>query len=135
METKFRPKLKPAQYFSVKQKHVMIQDFLNGGMNKQQVWKKYTGDEKEKGKLLKFMRQLGYIDGDVVKKPISFYMGSKPKTSKAVELPPRDEGQFKLQKVLEELKDSRMREQAYLLMIEVAEKELKINIRKKSFTR
>lgn len=135
METKIRTKSKPSVYFSVKQKHTIIQDYLSGGMTKQQVWLKYTGEVKEKGKLIKFMRQLGYLEADVIKKPISFFMDKKQPTSEPFVLPAINEANLKIQKLEQDLKDSRLREQAYLLMIQVAERDLKIDIRKKSFTK
>ncbi|MET4141465.1 hypothetical protein [Pedobacter sp. UYP1] len=135
METKIRAKQKPSLYFSVKQKRKIIDDYLQSGKSKQQIWKEYTGDHKERGKMLKWMRQLGYVEGTVIKKAPSFYMEKKPTASKPVILPLRDEGSFKLQKLQQELNDSHLREQSYLLMIEVAERELKINIRKKLYTK
>ena len=135
METKTRAKQQPSLYFSVKQKHKIISAYLNGGQSKQQIWKAYTGETKEKGKLLKWMRQLGYIEGNIVKKSPSFYMKNRPITSKSVELLQRDKEDTKCQELEQKLADSHLREQSYLLMIELAEKELKINIRKKSSTR
>lgn len=116
METKIRAKQQPSLYFSVKQKHKIISDYLNGGQSKQQVWKAYTGETKEKGKLLKWMRQLGYIEGNIIKKSPSFYMKNKPVTSKAVELPPKDKELAKRQELEQQLADSHLREQSYLLM-------------------
>lgn len=135
METKKRAKQKPSLYFSVQQKRKIIDDYLQSGKSKQQIWKEYTGDHKERGKMLKWMRQLGYIEGTIIKKAPSFYMEKKPTTSKPVLLPARDEESYKVQQLQQELKDSHLREQSYLLMIEMAEKELKISIRKKLFTK
>ena len=134
METKIRKSAKPSIYFSVKQKHTIIRDYLSSGLPKQQIWQKYTGDKKEKGKLLKFMRQLGYIEGDIVKKPVSFFM-DLPTTSKPQAAPVRNETSLSTNQLEQELKDSRLREQAYLVMIQIAERDLKIDIRKKSFTK
>jgi hypothetical protein len=135
MEEKARAKSKPSQFFSTKQKHTIIQAFLAGNRPKQQVWKEFTGEVKEKGKILKFMRQLGYIENSVKKKPISFYMDEKPKTSPPVELPEKDAQSAEIKQLKLQLKDSQLREQSYLLMIEIAERDLKINIRKKSYTK
>ncbi|WP_316822892.1 hypothetical protein [Pedobacter gandavensis] len=135
MEEKVLSKRKPGQYFSTKQKHIMIKAYLESGKSKQAIWKEFTGDYRERGKLLKFMRQLGYIEDSIKKKPISFYMKDKPVTSKPVELPENNENEAEMRQLKLQLKDSQFREQAYLMMIEVAERELKINIRKKSYTK
>lgn len=135
MEEKVLSKRKPGQYFSTKQKHIMIKAYLESGKSKQAIWKEFTGDHRERGKLLKFMRQLGYIEDSIKKKPISFYMKDKPVTSKPVALPENDENEAEMRQLKLQLKDSQFREQAYLMMIEVAERELKINIRKKSYTK
>lgn len=131
MEKKERAKQRPGMYFSTDQKHTIIKAFLDGGKSKRAIWKQFTGSHRECGKILKFMRQLGYIDTSVKKKSISFYMKDRPATSKPVEVPERDERDAEIRQLKLQLEDSRIREQAYLVMIELAERELKINIRKK----
>ncbi|MCX2450071.1 hypothetical protein OQX61_02200 [Pedobacter sp. PLR] len=135
MEKKERAKQRPGMYFSTQQKHTIVKAFLEGGKSKQAIWKEFTGSHRECGKILKFMRQLGYIDDSVKKKPISFYMKDKPSTNKLVELPEKDERDAEIRQLKLQLEDSQIREQAYLVMIELVERELKINIRKKSFTK
>lgn len=135
MEEKVRSRQRPSQYFSTQQKHTIIKAYLESGKSKQAIWKEFTGDHRERGKLLKFMRQLGYIEGSIIKKPISFYMKDKPTTSKPVEVPEKDERDAEIRQLKLQLEDSQIREQAYLVMIELAERELKISIRKKSFTK
>lgn len=134
MEVKQRQKAKQSVYFSTKQKHTIIQDFLESGLPKQRIWEKYTGEKKEKGKILKFMRQLGYIEDTVTKKPVTFYM-DLPKTKDPVGIPLADPTNDRIRQLEQQLRDSRLREQAYLMMIQVAERDMKIDIRKKSYTR
>jgi hypothetical protein len=50
---------KAARYFTINEKHHLIQAYLSGKVSKSQVWKKYTG-KTDHGRLLKWMRQLGY---------------------------------------------------------------------------
>lgn len=135
MEKKERAKSRPGMYFSTEQKHTIIKAFLGGGKSKQAIWKEFTGTHRECGKILKFMRQLGYIDTSVKRKPISFYMKDKPVNSKPVEVAEKDERDAEIRQLKLQLEDSQIREQAYLVMIELAERELKICIRKKSFTK
>lgn len=76
------------------------------------------------------MRQLGYIEASARKQPASFYIKDKPTTSKAVQLADRDEKSIEIRQLKQQLKDSQLREQSYLMMIEAAEQEFKINIKK-----
>ncbi|WP_113652757.1 hypothetical protein [Pedobacter namyangjuensis] len=58
-----------------------------------------------------------------------------PTTSKPQAAPVRNETILRTNQLEQELKDSHLREQAYLVMIQIAERDLKIDIRKKSFTK
>jgi len=133
-EKRFKSKQRPSKFFSVKQKHEIIKAYLEGSKSKQQVWQEFTGDEEEKGQIIKYMRQLGYLEAKVKKKPATFYMKDKT-ASKPVPLPPKDEKDAEIDKLKKELQDCHIREQYYLTMIEIAENELKISIRKKSCTK
>ena len=53
---------KTNKYFTDSEKHHIIQEFLNSGSTKNEIWKKYTGQEHEHGLLLRWMRKLGYSD-------------------------------------------------------------------------
>lgn len=133
-QKRFKSKQRPSKFFSVKQKHQIIKAYLESGKSKQQVWQEFTGDEEEKGQIIKYMRQLGYLEATVKKKPVTFYM--KEKTASQPELlPAKDEKEIEISKLKRELQDCRIREQYYLTMIEIAENELKISIRKKSCTK
>lgn len=133
-EKRFKSKQRACKYFSVKQKHEIIKAYQEGGKSKQQIWQEFTGEKEEKGQILKYMRQLGYIDASIKKKPVTFYMKEKT-SSKAPELPCKDEKDQQISKLKKELDDCKIREQWYLMLIETAEKEFKIQIRKKSCTK
>jgi len=49
----------------------MIREYLAGGYTKQGIWQKYTGQPTEHGKMLSWMRKLGYIDAKVAEKGIA----------------------------------------------------------------
>lgn len=134
-EKRFKSKQCPSKFFSVKQKHQIIKAFLEGGKSKREVWQEFTGEPKEKGQILKYMRQLGYIESAVSRKPVAFYMNQKknhePRTPQITKEPESDD----VNVLKKQLQNMYLREQYYLTLIETAEEELKIDIRKKSYTK
>ena len=118
--------------FTWKEREMIVKEYLGSGQTKRAIWEKYTGQKKEDGQLLSWMRQLGYDQLD----PRS------NKKRKVVSVPDISEDSFeelKLKKrILEleqELKESQMRAISYWTMIDIAEKEFKISIRKKYNTK
>ena len=127
MTTKKRSKLRS---ISKSQRREIIEDYLNGEETKAAVWKRHTGEEKEKGKLLRWMRQLGYLgkqDRESVI-PLIPMSSQKPKRTK-------EELERRIQELEDQLLDSQLKEEAYRRMIDIAEKDLKISIRKKPSTK
>jgi len=125
--------LKQGREYSVAERQKIVEDYLTSGKAKREIWKKYTGQEVEHGQLLKWIRQLGYnIPKKWSKLPIQSQVMAKSKTEYSDEV-------FQLKEKINELEkaliNSELRSTAYETMIELAEKELKINIRKKSFTK
>ena len=52
---------KPNKYFTDSEKHQIIQELLNSGCTKAEIWEKYNGQEEEHGQLPGWwMRKLGY---------------------------------------------------------------------------
>lgn len=49
---------------SLEERELMIKEFLTGRYTKNELWKKYTGQDKEHGQILDWMRKLGYISGE-----------------------------------------------------------------------
>jgi hypothetical protein len=45
---------------SWQEREAIIQEYISGKSTKAQIWRKYTGRQKEHGEILKWMRQLGY---------------------------------------------------------------------------
>ena len=103
--------------------------YLQSSLTKREIWKKFTGNKEEHGSLLKWLRELGYEKYD--QKPI-FAIEMKNKEA-ATE--PFSEDTIALQqkiKLLErQLEEEKLKSLAYSTMIDIAEKELKISIRKK----
>lgn len=131
---------KSRTYFSDEEKHLIIQEFLKGGYSKQEIWEKYTGQKEEHGRILRWMRKFGYTDriskqrSTFVPKQIS--MKVEKQDDQAFD---SFEESLQLKKRIEELekqlKDAEMKSIAYSTMVDIAEKEFNISIRKKSNTK
>ncbi|MBT2623781.1 hypothetical protein [Chryseobacterium sp. ISL-6] len=123
---------KTASQFSLDERRVIIEEYLRTGCRKQHIWKKYTGQSLERGKLLRWMRELGYSTKSS-KFPVSNSTAMpKPKSGNSLENMQLKEKITELEKALI---NSELRCTAYETMIEIAEKELKISIKKKSNTK
>jgi hypothetical protein len=107
----------------------MVLEYSSGKWSKQEIWKKYTGQDKEHGQMLVWMRKLGYISES---KPSQV---PKSKHTKVIDNRGQEQSSADLLKRIKELEQQLQRAQlkaeGYELMIEIAEKELKIPIRKK----
>lgn len=126
--------LKDPSQFSWEERKIIIEEYLHTGCQKREIWKKYTGRPEEKGSLLRWMRQLGY---DIPPK------WRKLGTSLNIDMAKNFKNQsFSEQDLIKRVKElekalieSELRATALDTMIEVAESELKISIRKKSSTK
>ena len=123
--------------FTDQEKHDIIREFLSSDCTKRDIWEKYTGEREEHGQLLRWMRQLGYEEG-FVNKSYNFI----PKFTQMHKKKNKQEESFEelqLKKRIEELekqlKDAEMKSVAFSTMIDIAEKEFKIPIRKKYNTK
>lgn len=132
---------KPNKYFTDSEKHHIIQEFLNSGSTKNEIWKKFTGQELEHGQLLRWMRKLGYSDFPESGIPIfiaenDILMSKKKDT---IDKHPEDLEIHQLKKRIAELesklKDSEIKAILFSTMVDVAEKEFNIPIRKKYNTK
>lgn len=130
---------KPNKYFTDSEKHLIIQEMLETGCTKREIWKKYTGHEEEHGHLLRWMRKLGYVDS-IPTRRLNFVSNMLQMTIKKSndEFPETFE-KHQLKKRIEELekqlKDAEIKAIAFSTMVDVAEKEFNINIRKKYNTK
>lgn len=124
------------KFFTDEEKKFIIEDYLSSGKTKREIWFKYTGYHKEHGALLRWMRQLGYNNSVPVKRfnfvSNSIQMKKKSKQGAANE---SSFDKLQLEKRIEELenqlRDSEMKAIAFSTMVDIAEKELNISIRKK----
>ncbi len=130
---------KPVGCFTDQEKHEVINDYLSSGLSKELIWRKYTG-KSDHGALLGWMRDLGYVEQ---RRPISrnFAVTTFKMSKKKTQSHPVDQDFETLQlkkRILElekQLKDAEMKAIAFSTMVDIAEKEFKIPIRKKYNTK
>ena len=122
-------------YFSDHEKKLIIEDYLSGNETKQSVYSRYTGYPAENGKITMWMRKFGIEDKFV--KNTNF--DSMPKRKKEVEVESEEFETLKLKKRIQELEKqlqtAEMKAIAFSTMVDVAEKEFNIPIRKKHNTK
>ena len=135
---------KAGKYFTEDEKHKIIQELISTGCTKVEIWQKYTGEEEEHGQLLRWMRYLGYNATLRTRRPnivSNFYpmTQKKIKPDKTVNIVDETFETLQLKKRITELekqlKEAEMKAIAFSTMIDIAEKEFKIPIRKKLNTK
>ena len=124
-------------FFTKTEQHKIIQEYLTTCSSKQAIWSKYTGESVEHGQILRWMRQLGYRElsemdeiPEIEIKPDEMTRRKKKKPSEQ----DNQEPEFLKRRItlLEyRLREAELKATAYSTMIDIAEKELKISIRKK----
>lgn len=129
-----RQKIRTWGSLSQEERESMIKEYLTGQYTKVEIWKKYTGQDNEHGKMLDWMRKLGYISDE---RKSGFIKSAYPTPQT---LPPSNSDdpialQLRIKELEKQLENAQLKAEGYELMIEIAEKELKIPIRKKSGTK
>jgi hypothetical protein len=126
-------------YFTDDQKHTIINDYLTSGKTKREIWEKYTGRTEEHGQILRWMRKFGYRDTLSAKRLNFVRYTDQMKKKKTSEESGESFENLQLKKRIEELekqlKDAEMKAIAYSTMVDIAEKEFNISIRKKLSTK
>lgn len=134
MEEKFERNI---NVYSKSFRRKVIEEYLSGNETQREISRRYG--IKSRSTLPRWMKELGYsnIKSEVLRKPIF-----EPKTQSCMAPKTSSDSSDdaeKLKKRIEELErqlqDEKLRTEAYQRMIEKAEKELNITIRKKPFTR
>jgi len=131
---------KKGKYYSETERHAIIREMLKNNWTKQYAWELYTGESEERGQLMRWMRKLGYVKTIRHKK---FNFGPKIKLMRKKEEgePPESESFEVLQlkkritELEKQLKDAEMKAIAYSTMVDIAEKEFNIPIKKKLNTK
>lgn len=135
---------KKGKHFSETERHAIIREMLKNNWTKQYAWEIYTGEQEERGQLLRWMRALGYI-GKIKHKKFVTKRSIRKFEVKSTHMPanePAEKDTFEirqLQKRISELekqlKDAEMKAIAYSTMVDIAEKEFNIPIKKKFSTK
>ena len=130
---------KPSKYFSDEEKHFIIQELLSSQCTKRDIWEKYTGQEEEHGQLLRWMKNLGYDTGIKTRRP-NFVLKTIDMKKNITQFQGTESFEnLQLKKRVEELekqlKDAELKAIAFSTMVDIAEKEFNIPIRKKLNTK
>jgi transposase len=122
-------------FLSKEQKRIIIEDYLSGKETKQAVYERHTGYTSEHGKISKWMKQLGIMDKS--QKSGNFVFMARQKKEKGQN--DEDFDILKLKKRVAELEKqlqvAEMKAIAFSTMVDIAEKEFNIPIRKKHNTK
>lgn len=130
--------VRPPKSISWAEREQMIKEYLAGNCSKVEIFRKYTGADEEHGYLLKWMRKLGYLPNDNKKSPhgqFSSNYNQMPKDQPNEQKKDTAALERRIKELEERLKLSEIKVEGLELTIEIAEKELKIPIRKKSGTK
>ena len=137
---------KAGKYFTVDEKHKIIQELISTGCSKVEIWGKYTG-QAEHGQMLRWMRELGYnvktkrpnIEPNLYPMRQKKYKPDKPDSYREANTSDESFETLQLKKRIAELekqlKDAELKAIAFSTMVDIAEKEFKIPIRKKLNTK
>ena len=125
--------LKKSRDFSIEERKMIIEEYLKSGKTKREIWENHTGYPEEHGQLLKWMRNLGYCETKRTRIfEEKFTTMAKSKEVYSIE---NEELKSKINELEKALINSELRATMYETMVEVAEKQFKINIKKKSNTK
>lgn len=126
-------------FFTKEDKIRIIQDYLASGVSKRDIWEKHTGYSQEHGVILRWMREYGYTDPRSRNNP---NFGNKNNRMKKKDEPTNEKETFenlqlkkRINELEKQLKDAEMKAIAYSTMVDIAEKEFNISIKKKCNTK
>ena|SRR5688572_9603135 len=126
-----QPELRHVQCYTVVFKRKVIEEYLAGGISQMGLLRKYRIGGKSS--IPKWMQQLGYITKPVTS--AKFTIQIPPDLAKKTDLKSVSELHKRIKELERQLEDEKLRSEAYGRIIDKAEKELKIPIRKKPNTR
>ena len=128
----------PRLYFSEKEKREIVEYFLKSGGTTISIWKKYTGRTKGEYQIKRWMHKYGYEDKRTAK---SYIFETNPNVMENNDIFSEDDSFeiLQLKKRVADLEkqvhDSEMKAVAFSTMVDLAEKEFNIPIRKKYNTK
>jgi transposase-like protein len=131
----FRPLNTDLIFFSDEEKIAIIEEYLSSGQTKNAIWKKYTGRDHEHGTILKWMRTFGYEEASTASLTNKFRMKKDNQESYSTDTFENAQLKKRIEELESKLKDAEMKAIAYSTMIDIAEDEFKLKIRKKFNTK
>ena len=124
------------------EKRHIIEDYLQSGLSKSAIWEKYTGHKEDHGRIVRWMREYGYLCKHEKKKitfvSLNLPMDKQPKPPKPQESVSDFEYLQLHKRILDlekQLQESEMKAIAWQTMVEIAEREFNISIKKKYSTK
>ena len=127
---------KATQYYSESFRRMVIEEYLRTGIRKADLLRKYN--IKFKGALYRWMRLYGYTDAYApTDKNRNFVYQTAILPQDKNDIPVTDPAVLlkKIKELERQLEDEQLRSEGYSMMIDIAEKEYKIPIRKKRDTK
>jgi transposase len=128
------------QHFSIEDQHFIIKEYLRSGASKDEIWRKYTG-KADHGCLIRWMRNLGYLTSNQQLKP-KLVVNIDSMGKKVSSVPEVEKADFEVQQMKKriaelekQLKEAELKAIAFSTMVDIAEQEFKIPIRKKFNTK
>jgi hypothetical protein len=126
-------RMQPQLRFSEAQQRAIVEDYLESNSSKSAIWEKYTGRERGSYQIGRWIRKYGYEEFP------KFVLNPLPMKEEA---PNAEEGSKKLQQLKKRIaelekqaKESELKAAAFSKMVDLAEKEFNIQIRKKYNTK
>lgn len=132
--------LRSGSSFSTSERHHIIQEMLSSDCTRTAIWRKYTGQCEEHGSLLRWMHQLGY-PSEVTTRRSTFGGNNNLMAKKQITTTKAEESfeilqlKKRISELENQLKDAEMKAIAFSTMVDIAEKEFNIPIRKKLNTK
>lgn len=122
---------------SVEERKQIIEEYLTTDQTKTEIWKKYTGKSEEHGQIMRWMRMYGYLTPEVVVQTNNKFLPSAEHAYRYMNNPDKADKDLerRVRELEKQLKFSKLQVEGYEIMIDLAEKELNIPIKKKSDTK
>ena len=127
---------KAPNYYSESFKRELIEYYLSNPYTKRDVWRKFTGYDREHGQIIVWMRKLGYVDEEFINR--SKFTSSNLENimkEKDVNRLNNSNNDKRINELKSQLEEAELKAIAYSKMIDIAEEKFKIAIRKKLNTK
>jgi transposase len=135
---KEKEQFRQSNSFSLEERHAIIAEFLSGKHSRPDIWEKHTGSRYDHGEILRWMRLLDYeIPFQYRIRKFAFRNINMEDKKADMESDSFELLQLKkrIAELEQQLKDAEMKAIAFSTMVDIAEKEFKIPIRKKFNTK